>query len=106
MESQNNSSACWLEPDDPPSGATGAGVGVAGAIGATIATSLSTTGPVSEEESHGVWRWLVAASTLPRTARCASSIEMPGVFSSSTSAKAYGLLLVSPSTETSPGAVE
>ena len=93
IESQNSSSACWFDPPpDEPDGAgsagAGAGAGVAGAIGATMATSFNTTGPVSEEESHGVCRWLVAASTLPRTARCASSIEMPGVVSSSTSARA------------------
>jgi hypothetical protein len=106
IESQNSSSAWFDPPPDDCDGAGSAGAGVAGAIGATMATSFSTTGPVSEEESHGVCRWLVAASTLPRTARCASSIEMPGVFSSSTNASAYGLLLLSPSTETSPGAVE
>src|SRR4029450_11813817 len=39
-------------------------------------------------------------------ARAPSALEIPGLFSASTSAKGFGLFLVSPSTETSPGAVE
>ena len=103
INSQNTTSlstaaCCWT---------SGCGAGCATGCGAGASTfAASTTGPVSEEESHGVCLLPLSASTLARTLRCASSIEMPGFLSSSTNAKAYGEFAPSPSAATSPGAVE